>query len=43
MNYDTAVNSYHSTIQFVPDCYKTHEMCDKAINRCFLIFIYISY
>ena len=25
---DKAVNTYHSTIEFVPDRYKTQEMCD---------------
>ena len=29
-----AVNTYHSTMQFVPDCYKTQEMCDKAVDDC---------
>ena len=36
-----AVNTYHSTIQFVPDCFKTQEMSDKAVNKCFLAFIFI--
>ena len=35
---DKAVNTYHSTIQFVPDCYKAQEMGDKAVNKCFLAF-----
>ena len=39
---DKAVNTYHSTKQFVPECYKTQEMCDKAVNRCFLLmFMYV--
>ena len=25
------VNIYDSTIQFVPDCYKTQKICDKVI------------
>ena len=33
-----AVDTHPSTIQFVPECYKTQEMCDKAVNRCFLVF-----
>ena len=37
---DKAVNTYHSTIKFVPECYKTQEMCDQAVKRCFT-FIYI--
>ena len=28
---DKAVNTYNSTIQFVPDCYRTQEMCDRAL------------
>ena len=36
---DKAVKTYDSTIQFVPDCYKTQEMCDKTVNRCFVVFI----
>ena len=28
---EKAVNIYDSTIQFVPDCYKTQKMCDKVI------------
>ena len=38
---DKAINTYHSTIQFVPDCYKTQEMCDQTVNKCFLAFAYI--
>ena len=38
---DEAVNIYHSTIQFIPDCYKTQEMCDKGVNKCFPAFVYI--
>ena len=29
-------------MQFVPECYKGQEMCDKVFNKCFLVFIYIS-
>ena len=35
---DKAVNTYPSTVQFVPECYKTQERCNKAINRCFFVF-----
>ena len=38
---DKDVNTYHSAIQFLRDCYNTQEMCDKAVKRCFLAFIYI--
>ena len=34
---DKAVDTYPSTIQFVPKCYKTQEMCYKAVHRCFCI------
>ena len=30
-----AVNIYTSTMQFVPECYKTQEMCGEAVNRFF--------
>ena len=36
------VNIHYSTIQFFPKCCKTQEMCDKAFNKYFLAFIYIS-
>ena len=32
---DKAVNNYPSTIEFVPECLMTQEMCDKAVNKCF--------
>ena len=37
-NCDKAVNTYPSTIKFVPKCFMTQEMCDKTINRCFFVF-----
>ena len=39
--YDKSVHTYHSAIQFVPECYKTQEMCDKAVNRCYFTLIYV--
>ena len=33
---DKAVNTDPSTIQFVPECYKTQGMCNKAFNNVFL-------
>ena len=39
---DKAVNNHSSTIQFVPESYKTQEVCDKAFNNCFIAFTYIS-
>ena len=38
---DKAVNTYHSIIQFGPDCYVTQKICDETVNRCFLVFTYI--
>ena len=35
---DKAVDAYVSTIKFVPKCYRTQEMCNKAIHRCFFVF-----
>ena len=35
---DKAVNTYPSTIKFVPECFMTQKMCDKAVKRCFLVF-----
>ena len=32
-----SVDTHPSTIQFVPECYKT-QMCYKEINRCFFVF-----
>ena len=39
---DKAVNTYPSTIKFVPEFFMTQEMCDKAVNRCFFVFVSIS-
>ena len=36
--YDKVVNTHSSTIEFVPECYKTQKLCDKAFNKCFLAF-----
>ena len=36
---DKAVSTYSSTIKCVTECLMTQEMCDKAVNRCFLYFI----
>ena len=35
---DKAVNTYPSTIEYVPDQFKSQEMCDKAVNKCFFAF-----
>ena len=36
---DKAVSTYPSTIKFVPECFMTQEMCNKAVNRYFLYLI----
>ena len=36
--FDKAVNTNPSTIEFVLECYKTQEMCYKAVHRCYLVF-----
>ena len=36
---DKAFNTHSSTIQVVPNCFKTQEMCDEAFNKSFLAFI----
>ena len=38
---DKAINTHSSTIQFVPESYKTQEMCDKTFNKSFFAFTYI--
>ena len=35
---DKAVNTYPSTVKFVPESYKTQERCNKAVNSCFFVF-----
>ena len=36
---EKAVDTYPSTINFVPECYNTQQICDKAVHRCFLYLI----
>ena len=39
---DKVVSTHSSTIQFVPECYKTQKMCVKAIKNCVLVvFIFL--
>ena len=33
-----AVDTHTSIKQFVPECYKTQEICYKEVHRCFFIF-----
>ena len=35
---DKVVDTYPSTINFVPECYKTKEMCHRAVHRGFFVF-----
>ena len=35
---DKAADAYPFTIKFVPEFCMTQEMCDKAVNRCSLVF-----
>ena len=34
---DKAVDTYPSTIKFVPECYKTQEMCHRTVHRCIFV------
>ena len=34
-----AVNNYPHALEFVPVCYKTQKMCDKAVNKIFFIYL----
>ena len=36
------VNTYPSAIQFVPDQYKTQEICVKAVDTCPFVFDSVS-
>ena len=38
-----AVNTYPSTIRFIPENLLTQEMCNKAVNKCFFVFDSIHY
>ena len=31
---DKAVDTYRSTIEYVPDWFRTQEMCSKAVDKC---------
>ena len=33
---DKAVDTHLTTIKYVPECSKDHEMCNNALHRCFL-------
>ena len=32
-----SIDTNPPTINYVPECYKTKEMCNKAVHRCFFI------
>ena len=38
---DKAVNTYPSTTKFVPECFMTQEMWEKAAQRCFFVINFI--
>ena len=35
--YDKALDTYPFAIECVPECYKTQEMCHRAVHRCFFV------
>ena len=35
---DDTVNTSPPAIQFVPECYNTQEICDKAVGACPFVF-----
>ena len=35
---DESVDTYHSTIKSVLECYKTQELCNKAVRKCLFVF-----
>ena len=37
------VDTYPFTIEFVSECLMTRGTCDKAVNRCYFVFYFISY
>ena len=38
---DKAVANHPSTIEFVLECYKIHEMCGKAVKAVNICFLYL--
>ena len=38
---DKAVDNYPHTLEFLPECYETQEICNKASNKWFLYLIVI--
>ena len=35
---DKVVSTYPSAITFVPECFMTQEICNKAVNSYFFLF-----
>ena len=35
---DKAIHIHLSVIQFVPEYFKTQEICDKAVDTCIFVF-----
>ena len=40
--YGKNVDAHPSTMQSVPECYKTHSTCYKGVCRCLFIFVSFS-
>ena len=37
--YNKSLDNHPFTIQVLPECYKTQEMCDKAVDDCFFFLL----
>ena len=37
--WNKVIDNYPHALEFVPECYKTQKVCDKAVNICFLYLI----
>ena len=33
-----AVDNYVDALEYVPECFKTQEMCDKVVDTCPFVF-----
>ena len=36
--HDKAADTFPSTIKFVPECWKTKELCHRTVHRWFFVF-----
>ena len=39
---DQAGNAHPSAIKYIPDRFRTQEICDKAVNRCVNLYLVFS-